>query len=390
MKKKILATILCAGLIATMLAGCGKKDGDTGAESISEIAQPIHTETEDTNTTTEEPEPEPEPAEPAVKILRNEDAPEGYVYNELSGLLIDKSIENQRPIGVMVDNEITALDHYGLNDADVIYEMMNSTANNRITRLFVLMKDWGKVERLGSIRSTRTTNCILTIEWNNILLHDGGPGVFINDYIALDSVDNISGVFARIDNGKPREFTEYVTKADLEKYLVNSSTIDTEYNKYYTGPHFEFTESDALTAGTFASEKDAKGVIALPFPHNSSELHYNADTNLYEYYEYGKPHVDGATGEVLTFRNVILQRATFGEWGEGYMWYNLVDNDSGDPQEGYYITDGKCVPITWSKPATLVENTRFMDENGNNIILNAGKTYIGIVPSDTWDTISIE
>ncbi len=385
MKRKILATIICAGLVASMLAGCGKKDNGSDADSISNIAQPIQSTTDEETPVADVEEPDPEPAAPTVNILKNEDAPEGYVYNELSGLLIDKEIENQRPIGVMVDNEVTALDHYGLNDADVIYEMMNSTANNRITRLFVLMKDWGKVERLGSIRSTRTTNCILTIEWNCVLCHDGGPGVFINDYIALDSVDNISGVFARIDNGKPREFTEYVTKADLEKYLVNSSTIDTEYNSYYTGPHFQFTESDALTAGKFASEKAAEGVISLPFPHNKSELHYNKDTNLYEYYEYDRAHVDGETGEVLTFRNVILQKASFGEWGEGYMWYNLTGEG-----EGYYITDGKCVPITWSKPATLVENTQFLDENGNSIVLNAGKTYIGIVPDDTWDTISIK
>ncbi len=383
MKKKILATLLCTVMAVSLLAGC-KKAEEPKTDVTTDLAQPIQDDSADVTEPVEE-EDEPVVEEVAVKVLSNEDAPEGYVYNELSGRLIDKSIENQRPIGVMVDNELTALDHYGLNDADIIYEMMNSTANNRITRLFVLMKDWGKVERLGSIRSTRTTNCILVAEWNCVLLHDGGPQPFIKDYIALDSVDNISGVFARIDNGKPREFTEYVTKADLEKYLTNSSTISTEYNEYYTGKHFDFVEENAMAARHFSSEKDANGVIKLPFPHNASELHYNADTGLYEYYEYGGPHVDAETQEVLSFKNVILQRATFGEWGEGYMWYNIAGEG-----EGYYIADGKCVPITWSKGNYLEENTRFMDADGEDIILNAGMTYIGIIPDDTWDTISFE
>ncbi len=387
MKKKILVTLLCTAMTVSMLAGCKKADEpavDTSS-SVSDLAQPIQDDTVEETQQNTETETEPVEEAPEIKILSNEDAPEGYVYNELSGRLIDASIENQRPIGVMVDNELTALDHYGLNDADIVYEMMNSTANNRITRLFVLMKDWGKVERLGSIRSTRTTNCILVAEWNCILLHDGGPQPFIKDYIALDSIDNISGVFARIDNGKPREFTEYVTKADLEKYIVNSSTISSEYNEYYTGKHFDFVENGGIDAGHFLSEKSAAGVIKLPFPHNASELHYNADTGLYEYYEYERAHADAETGEVLSFRNVILQRATFGEWGEGYMWYNIVGDG-----EGYYIADGKCVPITWSKGGSLEANTQFLDADGNPILLNTGTTYIGIIPDDTWDTITFE
>ncbi len=387
MKKRVLATILCIGLTATMLAACGKKEEEP-KDPVSEIAKPIDNPVDNTDVT-EPVEDVTEDVTPAVPqtatILYNENAPEGYVYSELSGELIDASIANQRPIAAMVDNELTALDHYGLNDADIIYEMMNSTENNRITRLFVLMKDWKKIQRLGSIRSTRTTNCILTAEWNCVLCHDGGPGKFIDDYIALPSVDHISGVFARIDNGKPREFTEYITQPDLEKYLVNSN-ISTEYNEYYTGPHFEFAEGDAMSLRNFSSDPvAADGVIKLPFPHNASELHYNAETGLYEYYEYGNPHVDGETGEVLAFKNVILQRATFGEWGLGYMWYNIVGEG-----DALFIADGKCAPVRWFKDYTLESNTQFYDKNMYNIILNKGKTYIGIIPDDTWDTISFE
>ena len=109
----------------------------------------------------------------------------GYVRSELTNELIPASIQNQRPIAVMVDNEKTALPHYGVNKGDVVYEMMNSTANGRITRLMVLVKDWGNLTQFGSIRSTRPTNVMLAYEYNAILVHDGGP-FYINDYLTQD------------------------------------------------------------------------------------------------------------------------------------------------------------------------------------------------------------
>ena len=84
----------------------------------------------------------------------------------------------------MVDNESIALPHYGLTQADVVYEMMNSTENGRITRFMALVKDWETLEQFGSIRSARVTNCILAAEWNAVLCHDGGP-FYIDEYIAL-------------------------------------------------------------------------------------------------------------------------------------------------------------------------------------------------------------
>ena len=44
----------------------------------------------------------------------------------------------------MVDNESIALPHYGLSQADVVYEMMNSTLNGRFTRFMVLVRT-GKI-----------------------------------------------------------------------------------------------------------------------------------------------------------------------------------------------------------------------------------------------------
>ena len=51
--------------------------------------------------------------------------------SEITGLPVSPAIAAQRPVAVMIDNDTRALPHYGLAEADVVYEMMNSTLNNR-------------------------------------------------------------------------------------------------------------------------------------------------------------------------------------------------------------------------------------------------------------------
>ena len=98
---------------------------------------------------------------------------------------------------------------------------MNSTENGRITRFMALVKDWETLEQFGSIRSARVTNCILAAEWNAVLCHDGGP-FYIDEYIALPSVDDFNGGFSRVNNGKSREYTEYIVSGDLDKKFAST------------------------------------------------------------------------------------------------------------------------------------------------------------------------
>jgi hypothetical protein len=282
----------------------------------------------------------------------------------------------------MVDNESTALPHYGLTEADVVYELMNSTANGRITRLMAIVKDWGKIEQFGSIRSTRPTNIMLAAEWNAVLCHDGGP-FYIDDWLAKKYSANFSGGFSRVNNGKSREFTEYICSGDLESKF-SSSKYTTEYNEYYPGQHYFFSNTEIdLSEQTGSIECNE---IALPFPHNSSTLKYNESTGTYDYYEYGKAHTDPQHGNAqLTFKNLLIQDTTFSQLDEnGYLIYNAIGSG-----EAYYITDGHAVKVTWIKSGES-DPTIYLDQTtGEQIELNTGKTYVALVPSDSWDDVEI-
>ena len=101
---------------------------------------------------------------------------------------------------------------------------------------------------------------------------------------------------------------------------------------------------------------------------------YDSASGLYRKYLHGKSQVDALTGKQLTFANVIVQNTTWKQLDKkGYLEFQMID----DKQDGYYFTKGKCIHITWKKTSDY-EPTRYYDDQGNEIQLNTGKTYIAV------------
>ena len=378
--KKAVSLLLAAAMLTMTVTACGKNTQEPAAE---ESAETIFEEA----TTEESQEPEPETVEETDEpyVL-----PEGMYFSELTGEPISEEIKDQRPIAAMVDNESIALPHYGTSEADVVYELMNSTKNDRITRLMCVVKDWGAIEQLGSIRSTRPTNIMLAAEWNAVLCHDGGP--YYNDqYFSQPWSAHFSGTFSRINNGKASELTEYIVNGDLDNNFdsyAGRAGYETTYNEYANeGSHFNFVpygeeiELDEKYSRSYQAFK-----VSLPFTHNGSQLIYNPETKMYEYYEYGDRHEDAEDGEPLAFKNVLLQCCSFAQLDEnGYLIYNCI----GSGQNAWYLTNGIAKDVTWVKTSET-DVTRFYDETGEELQINTGKTYIGLIPDDTWDKVIFE
>ena len=384
--KKFIAGGL-AIVMTLALAACGSTEGNkTTSLSIKEEALVISEEPVNVDEETKE--------EVDENVI-----PENSYRSELTNEWISNDIKDQRPIAVMIDNEKTALPHYGTSDADIVYEMVNSTQNGRITRLMCIFKDWQNVEQIGNIRSTRSTNCYIFSEYNAILLHDGGP-YFIDEWLAYDNAsDHLSGGFARIDRGKASFYEEYATNEHytgkgefagksyssvLER--IEDAGYDLEYNKYYEGEHFTFSDEEF----SLEDETDAvsASVIKPNFPHNASTLTYDSKKGVYVYSEYDDEYTDALYDDErgLEFENVILYAAPLIEYGEGYMMYMGI----GTTNYGYYCTNGYAVPIKWEKEdqASITKFYRISD--GKEITLNTGKTYIGLCPLDTWSDLVIK
>lgn len=380
MKKRTI--LLMFGLAVSLIfSGCGSKDDEESTEEATEAASsPAMVMTQ-------------EPVETAEAPVEEETdvPPDGMVANPLTGEWIDESIADQRPIAVMIDDERTALPHFGVSEADVIYEIMNSTQNEGVTRFMALFKDYNSVKQIGSIRSTRPTNLQTAPEWNAVLCHDGGP--FWNDtFYENPFVDRFSGTFSRVDNGKSREFTEYALEGDVDKNF-NNTGIDKNYNEYYRGDHYKFaTRANPNTLDQYSDAKTANK-ITLAFHHNDPWLEYNEDEGVYYYFQYGDKEIDAGNGnKQVCFKNLLLQGARLEQLDDhGYMILHTNDSDYGpnDKREGWYITNGKAIKVTWNKLDDTYP-TKYYDENGEEIKLNVGKTYVAILPQEDFEETLIE
>ena len=304
-------------------------------------------------------------------------AAQAAYVSELTGLPTSIALQTQRPVAVMIDNDTKALPHYGLSEADVVYEMMNSTANKRVTRLMAIYKDWQNVGQIGNVRSTRPTNILLASEWNAILIHDGGP-FYNNPYFKSTGISHLSGGFSRVKNGKAQEFTEYVLKNDIAKQ-VTTAAIPSTYTNPAAMNHWKIGATNlSAKAGNIPANLVQLNCFRLTKPY----LSYNANT--YDYYENKKLAKDGEDKKAPSFANVILQNCTFTQYDKnGYLIYNVIGQGA-----GWYITGGKAIPIMWAK-ASETGITHYYDLSGAEITLNPGKTYIGICPSDDWTSVTV-
>ena len=74
--------------------------------------------------------------------------------------------------------------------------------------------------------------------------------------------------------------------------------------------------------------------------------------------------MDGISKEQLKFENVIVLETEIKPYpGDEVIKY--VDWEGGENAKGYYISEGKMVPITWSK-AGMYDPLKFFDANGTS------------------------
>lgn len=376
---KKLSLLLLAVLSASMLlTGCGKDKEEEPAETPVESVEAPVIESEPV----EEVEVETEVVE--------EDIPpaEGMVRSTLTNEWISGDIADQRPIALMVPNDKSALPHYSLSRADVLYEV---PVEADITRLMAIFKDWNRedMDRIGNVRSCRDYFVYWALEYDAIYFHFGGP-YYIANIIEQESTNSVTGCTYG-DGGKKGLYDAYYRtsdrKAPQNAYLsaegIRKATdglgISTTYrSEYYQPDHWKFAkESSPNTLEQYSNAFDVKKIdLSACYPVSKTYFEYNAEDGLFYRFEYGQPHVDARfDNQQLAFKNVIVQFAYHEvRDAKGYLAFQAHDNT----RDGYYFTNGKAIHINWTKGSDYGA-TKFYDDDGNEIELNTGKTMVCIV-----------
>lgn len=304
-----------------------------------------------------------------------------YLTNEWT----DKNIANKRPLAVIVPNEKGAVPHYNLSEASILYE---ANVEGRMTRMMAIYEDWENLEKIGNIRSLRSYFAYWSFEWDAIIVHIGGP-FFINDLIEQPNTENINALhsedstafFRTQDRDMPHNA---YTSGKLLLKRIQQKEYPLEYRGLTDENHFQFATKAAPNTLTQygANALDATYIdMSGCYPLTRCYFEFKEEDGLYYRSQHlsgdlDGPHIDAATGEQLSFKNILVQNIFYEDLGleEGYLAFQCHDTT----RDGWFFTNGKGIHVTWEKTSDYGA-TRYYDDNGNEITLNTGKTMICIV-----------
>lgn len=285
--------------------------------------------------------------------------------------IVDLNSKN-RPYAIMINNLGVARPlQSGLQDAMIIYEMI---VEGGLTRYMAVFQDQN-TERIGSIRSARHYFLDYALENDAIYVHHGNSPQAAADFKTLN-IDRIS-----VDASKTgwrdkslnvsTEHTLFTSIAKLNNGVGNKrKTRNKDFLLNYSETPIDLsTKEGAIKANNI--EITYSGSVKSSYEYDESAQNYKRSVN-------GKAHTDYVTKKQYTFKNIITYQVsnTSLNDGSGKDRQTLDNIGSG---EGYYITNGYAVPITWSK-SSRSSQTVYKYKDGTEIDVNDGNTFIQIQP----------
>ncbi len=383
MIKKYQPGLLLAIAVA-MLTGCAGLDNDLKSPIIPEEDPLVY----------ESPQPTDLPADDNVihVVVEDDSLPphDGMVRSRLTNEWVDADTAAKRPIAVMIANEKAALPHYHLSDASILYE---TNVEGRMTRLMAVYENWEQLEKIGNVRSLRSYYAYWAFEWDAFIVHVGGP-FFINELIEQPDTQNINEMLgtdsAAFFRSQDREVPHNAyTSGQLLLNVINKKGYSLEYRDLADEAHYQFaSKAEPNTLAQYGENAVSASYIDMSgcYPLTRCYFEYNESDGLYYRFQHlsgstDGPHVDAATGEQLAFKNILIQNTKYEDLGleEGYLALQCHDTT----RDGWYFTNGRGIHVTWEKTSDYGA-TRYYDDNGNEIILNTGKTMVCIIEDGDW------
>ena len=276
-----------------------------------------------------------------------------------------------RPFAIMINNAPVARPlQSGLQDAYIIYEII---VEGGITRYMALFLDQN-TSRIGSIRSARHYYLDYALENDAIYVHHGNSPQALSDFgklgITRIEVSNSTGWRDKSLNVA----YEHTLFTSIEKLKNGIGSKRTERNK-----ELLLTYSiDPLDLASIANSQVANNISINYSNSITTSYEYDSVNKVYKRFVNGKEHKDYATGEQYTFKNIITYKVgNYTIAGDEKGRQNISNIGSGS---GYYISEGIAIPIKWSK-SSRGSQTKYTLEDGSDLVVNDGNTFIQIQPS---------
>jgi len=287
---------------------------------------------------------------------------------------------DSRPYAVMINCHNNSLPQSGLDKAYIVYELMVEAG---ITRMMALFKDVD-VDKIGSIRSARTQYLGYVLENDAIYVHAGGAPDALERISKEKFADiDVDGKYGVRDKTLKRAYehtlftkTSLLEKATNDKKIRN--TTDKDNVLTYSANELDFSKYDTTSANNVSIKYSS---------YRTANYKYDSNTKTYLRSMNSKENIDLVTKEQYQVKNIIVYGVKYKTYtSHGYTGYQKISNVGNG--EGYYITNGVSIPITWMKKDESSQTIYKIKETGENLIINDGNTYIQIYPTSGKLTIS--
>lgn len=356
--KKLRVVVLLAAVLALGVTGCKKKE--VVEEEPKEPEKKVVKEVEE------------EPEEPEEEMPANQ--------NLLTGIAdLSEGAIGKRPVAIMVNNVPDAMPQYGVQEADIIFEM---PVEGDATRFMAMYADYTQVPRVCAVRSCRYYFPVFSQGFDAFYVN-WGIDDSIADYLASLNLDQFDGMYdgnglfardqARLNAGYALEHTAYFEGTAFANVVQSQGRrLELADDKKRTAFRFNGLNEQLKPEGQDCTKVD------INFGAQSSTFTYDAEKKVYLKQINGTPQVDGNTQEQLAFTNVfVLETAITVRDAIGH---KDVECMGGPGFTGYYVSNGGVQKITWAKEGGMGEKSPliFRDENGDEIKVNRGKSYIAV------------
>lgn len=299
--------------------------------------------------------------------------PERNARRIIDGVRVPLAQANFFPVGVVIENLVSARPQAGLDRANLVYEAL---AEGGITRFLAIYASGEEIEKIGPVRSARSYFLDWAKELDLLYVHVGGSPDALRNITAYQVKDLNqffnSGYFwrdqERLKKGIPSEHTLYTSSELMARALRDTKAP-------LIGDYEGWSFVDDPPLADRPSEEKKVTINFSTFRYKVDYL-YDRQTNTYERRQGEEPHLmENGTG--IRVKNIAVQYVpTRLADAEGRLSMTTIGEGP-----AVVFRNGEVMNATWKK-SSRDDRTMFFDDDGRELIFVSGTTWIEIVPDD--------
>jgi hypothetical protein len=335
-RSRFLVPCALVASLALLAGACGGDDDDASGDGTS-------------------------PSEPATTTTA---AP---IIAPLTGQLDPSGVSQTRPaLTVKIDNIPDALPHWGIDQADVVYEEI---VEGDITR-FAAMFNSQAPDKIGPVRSVRNTDQAIVWPVGGIFAYSGGAP------ISVESISQAPVTRVDEDSAGDAMFRDSARKRPHNLYGVGPALFAKGGEPVPPPALFTYRDEGAPITGV----PTASVVVGFRGTPNrvSNAVTWTWNGSAWTRHVFGADEVTG-TGAPVASPNVIVQFVDYvGGKPPGGAGREGSEAEMVGSGRAVVFTGGQMVEGTWER-AAKEQPTRFLDAGGNPIELAPGPTWVELL-----------